>query len=94
MKRLIFILTITILSTALGLYLRPSYFLIGQMDWMNVLTKGYFVGSFSRFFSQGFLDESFYFVLQFTGGGLIGGILLSMMMSGKKGKKSSAKKRA
>lgn len=93
MKRLIIILLLTILSTAVGLYLRPSYFLIGQLDWMNVLTKGYFVGSFSKFFSQGLLDESFFFVMKFTAGGLIGGILLSLAMGGGKAKKGAGKKK-
>ncbi len=89
MKRLIIILTVTILSTAVGLYFRPSYFMIGQLDWINVLSKGYFAGSFSKFFSQGLLDESFYFVMRFTGGGLLGGILLSLATGGK-AKKSAA----
>lgn len=93
MKRLIIILFVTFLSTALGLYFRPSYFLIGQLDWLNVLTKGYFVGSFSKFFSQGLLDESFFFVMRFTGGGLVGGVLLSLMMGGGKAKKGSGKKK-
>lgn len=93
MKRLIIILFVTILSTAVGLYFRPSYFMIGQLDWINVLTKGYFVGSFSKFFSQGLIDESFYFVMRFTGGGLVGGILLSLFLSGGKAKKSSGKKK-
>ncbi len=93
MKRLIIILTVTILSTVVGLYFRPSYFMIGQLDWLNVLSKGYFVGSFSKFFSQGLLDESFYFVMRFTGGGLLGGILLSLATGGGKAKKSSGKKK-
>lgn len=91
MKRIIIILLVTILATVAGLYFRPSYLLIGQMDWFNVLTKGYFVGSFSGFFSQGFLDESFYFVMRFTGGGLVGGFLMSLMTGG--AKKSSGKKK-
>ncbi|MGZ3788923.1 MAG: hypothetical protein ACXVLQ_10385 [Bacteriovorax sp.] len=94
MKRIIIILLATILSTAVGLYLRPSYFLIGQMDWFNVLSKGYFVGSFAKFFSQGFLDESFFFVLKFAGGGLAGGLLLSLMVGGKSKKSSGKKKKA
>lgn len=94
MKRIFIILFVTALSTALGLYFRPSYFLIGQLDWFNVLTKGYFVGSFSRFFSQGFLDESFFFVMRFTGGGLVGGFLVSLMMGGKAKKSSGKKKKA
>lgn len=93
MKRLIIILFVTILSTAVGLYLRPSYFLIGQLDWVNVLTKGYFAGSLTKFFSQGLLDESFYFVMKFTAGGLIGGILLSLVLGGKAKKSSAGKKK-
>lgn len=94
MKRIIIILLATILATAAGLYLRPNYFLIGQFDWYNVMTKGYFVGSFSKFFSQGFLDESFFFVMRFTAGGLVGGFLLSMMLAngGKKSGKAKKKK--
>ena len=91
MKRIIIILLMTTISTGIGLYTRPSYFLIGQLDWLNVLTKGYYVGSFSKLFSQTFLDESFYFVMKFTAGGLVGGIFLSMM-STSKSKKKSAKK--
>lgn len=90
MKRIILILFVTFISTAIGLYFRPSYVLIGQLDWLNVLTKGYFVGSFSKFFSQSFLDESFYFVMRFTAGGLVGGFILSLFSSGKK---SSGKKK-
>ncbi|MBC7538591.1 MAG: hypothetical protein H7281_07210 [Bacteriovorax sp.] len=91
MKRIILILLVTIISTVVGLYFRPSYTLIGQLDWLNVVTKGYYVGSFSKFFSQGFLDESFYFVMRFTAGGLVGGFLLTMMITG--GKKTSKSKR-
>lgn len=94
MKRIIIILLITALSTTAGLYYRPSYLLIGQLDWFNVLTKGYFVGSISKFFSQGFLDESFYFVMRFTAGGLVGGFLLSLMLGGKSKKSSGKKKKA
>jgi hypothetical protein len=90
MKRIILIILMTVISTAVGLYYRPSYMLIGQLDWVNVLTKGYFVGTLSKFFSQGFLDESFYFVMRFTAGGLVGGFLLTMMVGGKK---SSGKKK-
>lgn len=90
MKRTIFILFVTIISTFIGLYNRPSYILIGQLDWINVISKGYFVGQFSKFFSQGFLDESFYFVMKFTLGGLVGGFFLSMMLLEKK---SSLKKK-
>lgn len=81
----------TLVSTAVGLYFRPSYLLIGQLDWVNVLTKGYFVGSIPKFFSQGFLDESFYFVMKFTAGGLVGGFMLSLLTGGKKGSGKKSK---
>ena len=87
MKRVIIILILTAISTSIGLYFRPSYFMVGQLDWIKVITKGYFVGSFSRLFTQGYIDESFYFVMRFTGGGLVGGFFLTMFLSG--GKKSS-----
>ncbi|MDO9184090.1 MAG: hypothetical protein Q7U04_16875 [Bacteriovorax sp.] len=93
MKRIILITFATIFSTMVGLYFRPSYLLVGQLDWLNVLTKGYYVGSFSRFFSQGFLDESFYFVMRFTLGGLGGGFLLTLFAGGIKGSKKSAGKK-
>ena len=91
MKRLIIILLLTTLSTIAGLYYRPAYLLIGQLDWFNVLTKGYFVGSIGKFFSQGLIDESFYFVMRFTAGGLVGGILLSFLLGGSSKKRSSKK---
>ena len=91
MKRLIITFIVTSIATVIGLYYRPSYFMIGQLDWLKVLTKGCFVGSFSKFFSQGLIDDSFYFVLRFTGGGLIGGFLLTMLFAGDK--KSPAKKK-
>lgn len=91
MKRLIIILLLTILSTITGLYFRPAYLLIGQLDWFNVLTKGYFVGSIGKFFSQGLIDESFFFVMRFTASGLIGGIGLSLVFGGTSKKRSSKK---
>ena len=91
MKRIFLILIITLITTAIGLYFRPSYFLIGQLDWINVISKGYFVGTISKFFSQNFLDESFYFVMRFTAGGLVGGFLLTLV-GGKKTSKSKKKK--
>jgi hypothetical protein len=94
MKHIFLILFLTTLATALGLYFRPSYFLIGQLDWLNVLTKGYFVGSFSQFFSQGFLDESFYFVMRFTLTGLASGIVIALMVGGKSKKGTNKKKKA
>ncbi len=91
MKKLIIILLTTILATAAGLYFRPSYTLIGQLDWLNVLTKGYFVGSFQKMFTQGMLDESFMFVMYFTGGGFLLGLILAFMIGGKSSKGSAKK---
>lgn len=91
MKKIIIILLLTVAATALGLYFRPSYPLIGQLDWWNVLTKGYFVGAVSGFFSQGFLDESFWYVMRYTMGGLIAGLVIAMAFGGKSS--GSAKKK-
>jgi hypothetical protein len=92
MKKLITILIVTLLATAVGLYFRPSYALIGQLDWWNVITKGYFVGSFVGLFSKGFIDESFWFVMRFTIGGAIIAVMMMAMM-GKSGGKKTAKKK-
>jgi hypothetical protein len=91
MKRIFFILIVTLISSAVGLYFRPSYLLIGQLDWINVISKGHLLGAISKFFSQNFLDESFYFVMRFTAGGLVGGFLLTFM-GGKKASKSKKNK--
>lgn len=91
MKKILIIVFMSILATAIGLYFRPSYPLIGQLNWWNVLTKGYFVGSFMGLFSQGFLDESFYFVMRFTGAGFVFGIIVAMMTG--KSKSSAAPKK-
>lgn len=88
MKKLLIVLLVTLITTAVGLYFRPSYPMIGQIDWFKVISKGYFVGSFAGLFSQGFIDESFWYVMRFTAGGLIGGMLLVMLTG-----KSSAKKK-
>lgn len=91
MKLLILFLGIAI-GTGFGLYTRPSFFMIGQLNWLNVLTKGYFVGSFEGFFSQGMLDESFYHVLKFQGIGVAGAILIlilwTMLQKSKPAKKT------
>ncbi len=92
MKKFFIILIVTLIATAVGLYYRPSFTFIGQLDWLNVLTKGYFVGSFKQFFSQGMIDESFMFVMRFTVGGLVGGIVLATMLGGKKSAGSKSKK--
>lgn len=90
MKKMIIVLLITALATAIGLYFRPSYALIGQLNWWNVITKGYFVGSISGLFSQGFIDESFWYVMRYTAGGLVGGIVCCSF--GGKGKAKVKKK--
>jgi hypothetical protein len=92
MKKLLITLFFLFTSTALGLYYRPSFTLIGQLDWWNVLTKGYFVGAFSGFFSQSYLDESFWYVMRYSVSGLLIGIILSFMFTGKS--KNTSKKKA
>ena len=87
MKKIFIILLITAVATAVGLYFRPSFAVIGQLDWWNVLTKGYFVGTFSGLFSQGYIDESFWYVMRFTMGGLIVGLIFAMMSGGSKSAK-------
>ncbi len=92
MKKILIIILVTAIATATGLYFRPSYSLIGQLDWVNVLTKGYFVGTVSGFFSQGFIDESFWYVMRYTMGGLIAGLVMAMFMGGSKSSGKSKKK--
>jgi hypothetical protein len=89
MKKFLIILILTTIATAIGLYFRPSYTLVGQLDWFNVLTKGYFVGSFSKFFTQGLIDDSFFYVMRFSGAGLVIG-LIACFFSGKKGSSQSS----
>ncbi len=91
MKKIIIVLLTTIVATAVGLYFRPSFTLIGQLDWWNVLTKGYFVGSFSALFSQSYIDESFWYVMRYSMGGLIFSLILVVMVGGKSS--SPAKKK-
>jgi len=86
MKKFLIIILVTAIATAAGLYFRPSYSLIGQLDWVNVLTKGYFVGAVSGFFSQGYIDESFWYVMRYTMGGLIASLMMVMLMGGSKSK--------
>ena len=92
MKKLIIILLVTILATGTGLFYRPSFTLIGQLDWWNVLTKGAFVGSFQSFFTQGMIDESFFYVMRYTAGGLVLGVILAMLAGGGKSKSKTSKK--
>lgn len=93
MKKIIIILLVTIIATAVGLYFRPEFPLIGQLDWWNVLTKGYFVGSIAGFFSQGFIDDSFWFVMRFTGAGFVLGVITAVMMGGKSSSSPAKKKK-
>lgn len=92
MKKIIIILLVTLLATAAGLYYRPSYPLIGQLDWWNVLTNGYFVGSIEGAISKGFLEESFFYVMRFTAGGFVAGVLLAMITGKSKSKSKSSVK--
>lgn len=92
MKKILIVILVTAIATATGLYFRPSYSLIGQLDWVNVLTKGYNVGTVSGFFSQGYIDESFWYVMRYTMGGLIVGLMLAMFMGGSKSSGKSKKK--
>lgn len=91
MKKLILILLVTILATGTGLYFRPSYPLVGQLNWWNVLTKGQFMGPVQGFLTKNFIDESFFYVMRFTAGGVIAGVILAMV-TGKSSKGSSKKK--
>jgi hypothetical protein len=92
MKKIFIVILVTAIATASCLYFRPSYSLIGQLDWVNVLTKGYFLGTVPGFFSQGFIDESFWYVMRYTMGGLIAGMMLMMFMGGSKSSGKSKKK--
>lgn len=92
MKKLIAILLCVIAATGAGLYTRPSYILIGQLNWLDVITKGYNLGSVPKFFTQGMIDESFYWVLKFAGAGLILGIIVSVILGGGSKSKSTKKK--
>lgn len=84
MKKIIIILLPVLVATAVGLYFRPSFLLVGQLDWWNVLTKGFFVGSFNALFSQAYIDESFWYVMRYFAGGLIVGLITAMSTSSKK----------
>ena len=77
-----------------GLLTRPSYLLVGQLNWMDVLTKGYYVGSISRFFTQSMIDESFFWVLKFGAAGIVLGLVLTMISSDSKSAGKTKKKKA
>jgi hypothetical protein len=92
MKRFLAILLCVLFFVFAGLYTRPSYILIGQLNWIDVLTKGYFLGSVRQLFTQGMVDESFFWVLKFSAAGLFLGILMAFLIDSKKSKKSKKKK--
>lgn len=93
MKKL-FVIIICIFAAGLaGIYTRPSYILIGQLNWIDVVTKGYYVGSISRFFTQSMIDDSFNWVLKFAAGGLTTGLLVSFFVGDKKKKSSGSAKK-
>lgn len=98
MKKLFVILICSLFAGLAGLYTRPSYILVGQLDWLDVVTKGYYVGSLAKFFTQGMIDESFFWVMKFAGSGLALGIIVTFILGeGKgssKGSKGSKKKKA
>lgn len=93
MKKFLIVLFFGLLATAVGLYFRPSFSLIGQLDWVNVITKGHFAGSMQKFFAQAMIDESFYYVMRFTGGGLLLGVLATLALGGGKASKGKAGKK-
>lgn len=83
-----------VIGTGYGLFTRPNYFIIGQLDWKNVLTKGYFVGKFEGLLTRSMIDESFYHVLKFQSIGLavaIGVIILISFFTKSKPAKKSKK---
>lgn len=82
MKRILVISLCVLFAAAAGLYTRPSYILIGQLDWKDVLTKGYFVSTIPKFFTASMLDESFFWVLKFAGAGLILGLIIALFFMG------------
>jgi hypothetical protein len=91
MRKVIVIFICLLASTGAGLLTRPSYILIGQLNWIDVITKGYNLSVLPKFFSQGMIDESFFWVMKFSAAGLILGIIVALILGG--GKKSSAKKK-
>ncbi len=83
MKKFLILMLSLVTFTSIGLYTRPSFLMIGKLNWIDVLTKGYFVSSFSKIFTQGMIDESFFWVGQFTLGGLVFGLLMIFMVEKK-----------
>ena len=89
--KIILIFIGVLIGTLAGLYTRPSFFMVGQLNWLNVLTKGHFMGPIEGFFGQGMIDESFFHVLKFQGAGLVLAIIILVVM-GMLRKSSSPKK--
>jgi len=94
MKKIILLILSLVTFTSIGLYTRPSFIMVGKLDWLDVLTKGYFVGSFTKFFTQGMIDESFYWVGKFTLVGLVFGLISIFLLGGSSKGSSKAKKKA
>jgi hypothetical protein len=92
MRKLLVIIICVLASTYAGLVTRPSYILIGQLNWIDVLTKGYYVGSIPKVFTQSMLDESFYWLLKFQISGFLLA-LISIVLLGGKTKTSKSKKK-
>lgn len=90
MRKILSILLCTTTGVIAGLITRPSYTLIGQLNWQDVITKGYFLGSIPKFFTQSMIDESFFWVLKFAVSGLVLGTVVAFMLAG--GTKASKKK--
>ncbi len=89
--KIILIFVGALIGTLAGLYTRPSFFMIGQLNWLNVITKGYFVGPIEGFLGKGMIDESFFHVLKFQGAGVALAIIILIVM-GMIRKSSSPKK--
>ncbi len=95
MKAFFFLIIGLIAGSVFGLITRPSFFLIGQLNWLNVLSKGHFVGPIEGFFSQGMIDESFFYVLKFQAIGVGSAFILIMLFNAftKKGKSKGKEKK-
>lgn len=92
MRKFIIILLFFIIGGFAGVYTRPSYFLIGQLNWVDVVTKGYSLSVIPKMFTMSMVDESFYHVLKFALGGSGLG-LIAILVLGTGGKKSKASKK-
>ena len=94
MKIFLFTICGYLVGTVYGLYSRPDYLMLGQLNWYNVLTKGYFAGRVERFFIGSRLDESFFYVLKFQVGAAVCALILGYLLTaltGRSSKKTSKK---